>query len=104
MCLGIAGEIVELASDHPDLAMVNVSGVVRRINVGLLEPGEAAPGRWVLVHLGFALSPIEESEARASLAFLQACGPDGPQDASLQDGAIEPAAGEPLPPWLTRGD
>ena len=89
MCLGIAGEIVELVPDQPDLALVNVSGVARRINIGLLEPDEVAPGRWILIHLGFALSPISEEEARESLAFLQACGPQGPEDLGPQEEGMQ---------------
>ena len=71
MCLGIPGEIVELIADQPDLAMVNVNGQSRPINIGLLEPGEAMPGNWVLIHLGFAVSPLEEEEGRAYLSFPQ---------------------------------
>lgn len=85
MCLGIAGEIVELVPDQPDLALVDVNGAVRRINVGLLEPDEVVPGHWVLIHLGFALSPIDEDEARASLEFLQACGPGDADETSPQE-------------------
>lgn len=80
MCLGIAGEIVELVPGQPDLAMVNVSGVARRINIGLIDPSDVVPGRWVLIHLGFALSPIDEEEGKASLEFLEACGPQGQED------------------------
>lgn len=85
MCLGIAGEIVEMVEGQPDLAMVNVSGVARRINIGLLEPDEVAPGTWVLVHLGFALSPISEEEGRASMDFLEATGPNPADDDSVRD-------------------
>lgn len=89
MCLGIAGEIVELVPDQPDLALVNVAGVTRRINIGLLEPDEAVPGGWVLIHLGFALSPIGEEEAKASLAFLQACGPEGAEDQDREEDDVQ---------------
>jgi hydrogenase expression/formation protein HypC len=74
MCLGIPGEIVEFLPDRPDLAKVNVSGVRRAINVGLLEGEELAPGDWVLIHVGFALSKIDEEEANAALAFLEGVG------------------------------
>ncbi len=56
MCLGIPGEVVELYSDRADLAMVDVSGVRRAINIGLLEDEKIQPGDWVLIHVGFALS------------------------------------------------
>ena len=63
MCLGIPGEIVEILPDRPDLARVDVSGVRRVINVGLLADEQLKPGDWVLIHVGFALSKIDEDEA-----------------------------------------
>jgi hydrogenase expression/formation protein HypC len=74
MCLGIPGEIVELMDDRPDLAKVDVSGVRRAINIGLLEDEKLGPGDWVLIHVGFALSKIDEDEARAALDFLEGIG------------------------------
>jgi hydrogenase expression/formation protein HypC len=78
MCLGIPGEIVELMAEHEDLAVVSVEGVRRAVNIGLLrEEGEAVdlrPGEWVLIHVGFALSKIDEAEAKASLEWLTGVG------------------------------
>lgn len=79
MCLGIPGEVVELMADHEDLAMVSVEGVKRAVNIGLLreEAGGALdlrPGDWVLIHVGFALSTIDEREAKASLEWLTGVG------------------------------
>jgi hydrogenase expression/formation protein HypC len=74
MCLGIPGEVAELLPDRPDLAKVDVSGVKRVINVGLLEGETLAPGDWILIHVGFALSKIDEQEARAALDFLEGIG------------------------------
>ena len=74
MCLGIPGEIVELMDDRPDLAKVDVSGVRRAINIGLLEDERLEPGDWVLIHVGFALSKIDEEEAKAALDFLEGIG------------------------------
>jgi hydrogenase expression/formation protein HypC len=74
MCLGIPGEIVELLDDRPDLAKVDVSGVKRAINIGLLEDEKLEPGDWVLIHVGFALSKIDEEEAKAALDFLEGIG------------------------------
>lgn len=78
MCLGIPGEIVELMAEHEDLAVVSVEGVRRAVNIGLLrEEGEAVdlhPGDWVLIHVGFALSKIDEAEAKASLEWLTGVG------------------------------
>ena len=68
MCLGIPGEVVALLGG--DLAAVRVEGVERPINIGMLADGEAVPGRWVLVHLGFAMSVVDRDEAAASLGFV----------------------------------
>jgi hydrogenase expression/formation protein HypC len=74
MCLGIPGEIIELYADRPDLANVDVSGVRRAINIGLLEGEDVRPGDWILIHVGFALSKIDEEEAAAALNFLESIG------------------------------
>lgn len=75
MCLGIPGELVAADTDHPDLAVVDVGGVRRRINVALLTEEDLQVGDWVLVHVGFALSKISESEAQAVLDYLEGLGP-----------------------------
>jgi hydrogenase expression/formation protein HypC len=74
MCLGIPGEVLEIRADQPDLAMVDVSGVRRAINIGLLADEVVTPGDWVLIHVGFALSKIDEDEAKAALDFLAGMG------------------------------
>jgi hydrogenase expression/formation protein HypC len=74
MCLGIPGEVIEVLPDHPDLARVSVGGVRRAINIGLLADDPPGPGDWVLIHVGFALSRIDEAEARSELEFLQGLG------------------------------
>jgi hydrogenase expression/formation protein HypC len=74
MCLGIPGEIVELRRDETDLARVDVAGVRRMVNVGLLDGQPLATGDWVLIHVGFALSKIDEDEARAAMDFLESIG------------------------------
>ncbi|MEU0518196.1 HypC/HybG/HupF family hydrogenase formation chaperone [Streptosporangium sp. NPDC006007] len=65
---------MEILADRPDLAMVDVSGVQRAINVGLLEDESLLPGDWILIHVGFALSKIDEVEAKAALDFLESIG------------------------------
>jgi hydrogenase expression/formation protein HypC len=90
MCLGIPGEVVELMDDRPDLAKVDVSGVRRAINIGLLEDEKLEPGDWVLIHVGFALSKIDEDEAKAALDFLQGIGQAYADElAALADSKIE---------------
>jgi hydrogenase expression/formation protein HypC len=90
MCLGIPGEVVELVADQPDLAKVDVSGVRRMINIGLLADDPPVPGEWVLIHVGFALSKIDEDEAAAALEFLQGIGQAYEDElAALQESMIE---------------
>ncbi|MEC3981705.1 HypC/HybG/HupF family hydrogenase formation chaperone [Amycolatopsis sp. H20-H5] len=74
MCLGIPGEIIEIIEDRPDLAKVAVSGVKRTINIGLLDEDPPKPGDWILIHVGFALSKIDEEEAKAAMDFLESIG------------------------------
>jgi len=73
MCLAIPGQIEKLLPDS-DLATADVSGVRRNINVGLLDGDRLAPGDWVLIHVGFAISKVDEAEAKASLELLQTMG------------------------------
>ena len=74
MCLGIPGLIVETNVRHEHLARVEVNGVGRVINVALLEDEHLVPGDWVLIHVGFAMSKIDEAEANLALASLQMMG------------------------------
>lgn len=74
MCLGIPGQLIEMVPDHPDIARVDVSGVRRKINVGLLAEEDLQPGDWVLIHVGFALSKIDEREAELALNMLKGMG------------------------------
>lgn len=76
MCLGIPGELVELPDDGTDLALVTVSGVRRKVNIGLLAGEESlGVGDWILIHVGFALAKIDEQEAAAALQALRGLGP-----------------------------
>ncbi|HLN40825.1 MAG TPA: HypC/HybG/HupF family hydrogenase formation chaperone [Acidimicrobiales bacterium] len=74
MCLGIPGQLVEFVDADEHLARVDVSGVTRIISIGLLEDEHLEPGNWVLVHVGFAMSKIDEEEANRALASLQLMG------------------------------
>jgi len=78
MCLGIPGRIVAITDPGRKLAMVEVSGVRREINVACVvedgQPIEDCVGYWVLVHVGFAMSRIDEAEAAATLQVLNDLG------------------------------
>ena len=74
MCLGIPGQIIEFVDEVNDIAKVEVSGVKRNINVGLVRPDGVALGDWVLIHVGFAMSKIDEFEAEETLKLLRQLG------------------------------
>lgn len=74
MCLGVPGRLVELLDDNGDLAKVDVSGVTRVVNVGLLGDEHLEEGDWVLIHVGFAMSKIDEEQAEVALASLKLLG------------------------------
>jgi hydrogenase expression/formation protein HypC len=75
MCLGIPGRIVEIIDAGEALAMVEVGGVRRPVNIAFItaddHPAEASLGEWVLVHVGFAMSRLDEDEAARTLALLR---------------------------------
>jgi len=73
MCLGIPGQVAELL-DNDQLAKVDVAGVKRTVNIGLLDDERIVAGDWVLIHVGFAMSKIDEREAALALASLQMMG------------------------------
>jgi hydrogenase expression/formation protein HypC len=78
MCLGIPGRIVAIVDAERKLAMVDVSGVQRVVNVACVveedAPIDSCVGYWVLVHVGFAMSRIDEDEAAATLKVLTELG------------------------------
>ncbi|HEX4465746.1 MAG TPA: HypC/HybG/HupF family hydrogenase formation chaperone [Solirubrobacteraceae bacterium] len=92
MCLAIPGEVVEVVDEENRLATVEVAGVRRTVNIGLLDVDgtSAVPGDWVLIHVGFALSKIDEEEARATLQLLEEMGVEYEQELEeLKTSAIE---------------
>jgi len=74
MCLGIPGQIVEFVDDEKNIAKVEVSGVKRNVNVALVKEDGIEIGSWVLVHVGFAMSKLDEKEAKETLGFLKELG------------------------------
>ena len=74
MCLAIPGRVVSLAEDAASGAWIEVVGVRRRVDISLVEPEGIAPGDWVLIHVGFALSKIREEDAMEQLEMLSALG------------------------------
>jgi hydrogenase expression/formation protein HypC len=92
MCLAIPAQVVELTDERNDIALVDVAGVRRKINVGLLHDGEGGVGvgDWVLVHVGFAISRVDEAEAEATRRLLERMGAEYEQElAELSASVIE---------------
>ncbi|MEB7889332.1 hydrogenase maturation factor HybG [Hafnia alvei] len=74
MCLGIPGQVVAVGDDIHQMAMVDVCGVKREVNIALVCEGSPQEmlGQWVLVHVGFAMSILDEDEAKDTLDALMA--------------------------------
>ena len=92
MCLAIPGKVIEVVDEANRLALVEVAGVRRTVNIGLLdvEGRGAGPGDWVLIHVGFAMSLIDEAEASATLELLEQMGAEYEQELQeLTTSAIE---------------
>ncbi|MBV8953125.1 MAG: HypC/HybG/HupF family hydrogenase formation chaperone [Solirubrobacterales bacterium] len=82
MCLAIPGQVVELVDPANQIAKVDVVGVRRNINVSLLAGGndEVKRGDWVLIHVGFAISRVDEEEALATRELLERMGQEYEQE------------------------
>ncbi len=91
MCLAIPGQILEIVDEPNRLAKVDVAGVRRNVSIGLLDGDDpAGVGDWVLIHVGFAISKIDEEEARATRELLEAMGAEYEQELSeLSESVIE---------------
>ena len=94
MCLAIPGKIVSLVEETAHAALIDVLGVRRRVDISLVEPDGIAPGDWVLIHVGFALSKIREEDAFEQLQMLTAL---GETQAAVDEvrGYLDDAAGAP---------
>jgi hydrogenase expression/formation protein HypC len=74
MCLAIPGQIVDLFPDQPTAAMIDVAGVRRKVDLGLLQDDLPVKGDWVLIHVGFAMSKISEADALDQMRTLRMLG------------------------------
>lgn len=82
MCLAIPGKIVEMMAENSDLAVIDVLGVRRKVDLGLLQDDRPAIGDWVLIHVGFAMSKISEADAKDQLRMLTEL---GEQQAAMEE-------------------
>ena len=74
MCLAIPGKIIELVPDQPHLGTVEVTGVRRKVDLGLLVDNMPVPGDWVLIHVGFAMTKVSEQDALEQMHLLRMLG------------------------------
>ncbi len=75
MCLGIPGQVIRLLDGyHGQLALVDVAGAERKVNIGMLEDQQLSPGDWVVIHMGFAVERVDEDGAREAMAGLELVG------------------------------
>lgn len=82
MCLAIPGQVVQLFPDQPNAALIEVVGVRRRVDLGLLQDDMPKQGDWVLIHVGFAMSKISEADALDQMQTLRAL---GEADAAMEE-------------------
>lgn len=82
MCLAIPGKIVEIDRQNDHLALVDVVGVRRKVDLGLLQDDAPAPGDWVLIHVGFAMSKISAADAADQMRTLNLL---GESEAAMQE-------------------
>ena len=92
MCLAIPGQVLEIVDEPNRLARVDVAGVRRNVSVGLLDAadGGVGAGDWVLIHVGFAISKVDEEEAQATLRLLEQMSAEYEQELEeLKESVIE---------------
>jgi hydrogenase expression/formation protein HypC len=82
VCLAIPGRIVELDASSANQAVVDVVGVRRKVDLGLLQDESIQPGDWVLIHVGFAMSKISEADAADQMRILAIL---GESEAAMQE-------------------
>src|ERR1700684_574500 len=89
MCLAIPGKIVEISEANPTAATVDVVGVRRRVDLGLLEEDRPVAGDWVLIHVGFAMSKISEKDALDQLPPLELLGESAAAEQEVRGYGLE---------------
>src|SRR6201990_3126880 len=95
MCLGIPGQVIGMLDGFEgQLALVNVTGEQRKVNVGMLPDETFAPGDWVIIHMGFVVEKTDQAGAEQAMAGLELMGRGGP-DPTVGLGAGE-VTGAPL--------
>lgn len=91
MCIELPGRVVDLPADRPNVARIDVAGVIKSVHLGLLDGGPPQVGDWVAIHLGFAVAKITEAEAAEARAFAEGGEWDWRIDEVLETAAREVA-------------
>jgi hydrogenase expression/formation protein HypC len=86
MCLAIPGRVIEVVDPENRIASVDVAGVRRKVNIGLLD--DVGPGDWVLIHVGFAMSQVDEVEALETRRMLETLGSSYEQELEDLKGSV----------------
>lgn len=97
MCLAIPGKILELVPGSPHLGTVEVVGVRRKVDLGLLVDDMPKPGDWVLIHVGFAMSKISEENALEQMRTLAMLGETEQAMQEVQGYGLEDSNAPPKP-------
>src|ERR1700746_2835951 len=74
MCLAIPGKVIDIVPESTNLATVDVAGVRRKVDLGLLQDDPPVPGDWILIHVGFAMSKISEADVADKMQTLTMLG------------------------------
>ena len=102
MCLGIPGQIIKITDAKRQMALVDVSGVQREVSLDCVvddyHPIERCVGHWALVHVGFAMSLINEEEAESTLKVLRELGEVQAEILAMQQSASSPPSNVPAAP------
>ena len=101
MCLAIPGQVVELFPDQPNTAVIDVVGVRREVDLGLLQDNLPVQGDWVLIHVGFAMSKISEADDIDQMRTLRALGEAEAAMQEVQGYGMENAENPQSPPGIS---
>ncbi len=86
MCLGIPGRVIGMLEGYGDqLALVDIAGAERKVNIGMLPEETFAPGDWVIVHMGFVVEKTDQAGAEKAMAGLELMGRGGDPDGAPWD-------------------
>lgn len=97
MCLAIPGKIIEISSENANSALVEVVGVRRHVDLGLLEDDRPKPGDWVLIHVGYAMSKISERDAAEQMRILEILGESESAMQEVRGYGLEDTESKPVP-------